>query len=46
MINLDWGILGGILGSFQTESTTFNGWSFWQFQRAPGDWVPLDNLRK
>jgi hypothetical protein len=25
---------------------TCNGWTFWQFERAPGDWVPLDKLRK
>jgi len=23
-----------------------NGWFFWQYERAPGDWVLLDNLRK
>lgn len=23
-----------------------NGWTFWQFERAPGQWVPLDELRK
>jgi predicted GIY-YIG superfamily endonuclease len=23
-----------------------NGWAFWTYQRAPGDWVPLDALRK
>ena len=23
-----------------------NGWSFWTYQRAPGDWVPLNELRK
>lgn len=23
-----------------------NGWGFWQYERAPGDWVSLDNLRK
>ena len=22
-----------------------NGWSFWQYQRSPGDWVPIDVLR-
>jgi hypothetical protein len=22
------------------------GMTFWQYQRAPGDWVALDNLRK
>ncbi|MBI4026956.1 MAG: hypothetical protein HY360_18365 [Verrucomicrobia bacterium] len=25
---------------------TCNGWTFWQYQRAPGDWVPLESLRK
>lgn len=25
---------------------TCNGWTFWQYQRAPGDWVPLDTLRR
>lgn len=24
---------------------TCNGWTFWQYERAPGDWVPLDTLR-
>jgi hypothetical protein len=24
---------------------TCNGWSFWQYERAPGDWVPLSELR-
>lgn len=23
-----------------------NGWYFWRYQRAPGDWVPLHKLRK
>lgn len=23
-----------------------NGWTFWTYQRAPGDWVRLDTLRK
>ena len=22
-----------------------NGWGFWTYERAPGDWVPLDALR-
>ena len=30
---------------FITKSPT-NGWTFWEYQRAPGDWVPLDTLRK
>jgi hypothetical protein len=25
---------------------TCNGWTFWTFERAPGDWVRLDELRK
>ncbi len=23
-----------------------NGWQFWQFERAPGDWVPLSKIRE
>ena len=23
-----------------------NGWHFWMYERSPGDWVPLDNLKK
>ncbi len=23
-----------------------NGWTAWKYQRAPGDWVTLDTLRK
>jgi hypothetical protein len=23
-----------------------NGWTFWKYQRAPGDWVELDTLRR
>ncbi len=23
-----------------------NGWTFWEYERAPGDWVKLDTLRK
>ena len=23
-----------------------NGWTFWNYERAPGDWVRLDQLRK
>jgi len=25
---------------------TCNGWTFWQYERAPGDWVAIDKLRK
>jgi len=24
----------------------FNGWTFWHYQRSPGNWVPLKRLRK
>jgi hypothetical protein len=27
------------------QCVSCNGWSFWTYQRAPGDWVPLDTLR-
>ncbi len=23
-----------------------NGWSWWKYQRAPGDWIPIDHLRR
>jgi len=23
-----------------------NGWTCWTYERAPGDWVKLDELRK
>jgi hypothetical protein len=23
-----------------------NGWTFWKYERAPGDWVLLDVLRR
>lgn len=23
-----------------------NGWQFWQYERAPGDWVPLSKIRE
>ncbi len=25
---------------------TCNGWTFWRYERAPGDWVRLNELRK
>jgi hypothetical protein len=28
------------------HTPTCNGWTFWQYERAPGDWVLLDELRK
>lgn len=26
--------------------STCNGWTFWSYERAPGNWIKLDNLRK
>jgi hypothetical protein len=23
-----------------------NGWQFWQYERAPGDWIPLSKIRQ
>ncbi|MCZ6801972.1 MAG: hypothetical protein O7F12_15945 [Nitrospirae bacterium] len=28
------------------QRSSCNGWTFWTYERAPGDWVPLDKLRK
>jgi hypothetical protein len=25
---------------------SWNGWTFWKYERAPGDWILLDYLRK
>lgn len=25
---------------------TMNGWRTWKYERAPGDWIPLDELRR
>jgi hypothetical protein len=35
-----------VAGARAVKRPTCNGWVFWQYERAPGDWVPLDNLRK
>jgi Restriction Enzyme Adenine Methylase Associated len=35
-----------LAGQHVIERPTCNGWTFWQYQRAPGDWVLLDELRK
>jgi hypothetical protein len=35
-----------LAGAHAVKRRTCNGWTFWQYQRAPGDWVVLDNLRK
>lgn len=33
-------------GAAAVQRRTCNGWSFWEYERAPGDWVKLDILRK
>ena len=33
-------------GQHAVKRPTCNGWTFWQYQRAPGDWVNLDEMRK
>lgn len=35
-----------LAGSAARKMPTCNGWTFWHYERAPGDWVPLDELRK
>jgi hypothetical protein len=35
-----------LAAAFACGRRTCNGWAFWQYERAPGDWVPLANLRK
>lgn len=32
-------------GAAACKRPTCNGWAFWKYERAPGDWVVLDNLR-
>lgn len=34
-----------VAGALIVGGRACNGWKFWEYQRAPGDWVPLDNLR-
>ena len=35
-----------LAGAHLVGGRACNGWKFWEYQRAPGDWVALDNLRK
>lgn len=35
-----------LAGKAACKRATCNGWTFWQYERAPGDWVMLDKLRK
>ena len=33
-------------GAAACKRRTCNGWTFWQYERAPGDWITLNELRK
>lgn len=35
-----------LAGAAACQRKTCNGWTFWLYERAPGDWVPLDELRR
>ena len=35
-----------LAGAAACKRRACNGWTFWTYERAPGDWVPLDELRK
>jgi len=35
-----------VAGAAACKRKTCNGWTFWQYERAPGDWVLLDTLRQ
>jgi len=35
-----------LAGAAACKRRTCNGWTFWQYERAPGDWVALNELRK
>jgi hypothetical protein len=34
-----------LAGAKAVKRRTCNGWTFWLYERAPGDWVPLKHLR-
>lgn len=35
-----------LAGAHAVKRRSCNGWTFWQYQRAPGYWVPLAAMRK
>ncbi|OQA24767.1 MAG: GIY-YIG catalytic domain protein [Verrucomicrobia bacterium ADurb.Bin345] len=35
-----------VAGAHACKRRSCNGWTFWKYERAPGDWVLLDQLRK
>jgi hypothetical protein len=35
-----------VAAALACKRKTCNGWKFWRYERAPGDWVSLDTLRR
>jgi hypothetical protein len=35
-----------LAGAAAVQRRSCNGWTFWQYERAPGDWVPIDEMRR
>lgn len=35
-----------VAGAVVCKRTSCNGWKFWKYERAPGDWVLLDEMRR
>jgi hypothetical protein len=35
-----------LAGAAAVNRKTCNGWHFWKFEESPGNWTPLDKLRK
>ncbi len=35
-----------LAGAEACKRVSCNGWTFWQFERAPGDWIQLNELRQ
>lgn len=35
-----------VAGAAAVNRVSCNGWTFWRYERAPGDWVELDALRR
>jgi hypothetical protein len=34
------------LAGIAARKRNTNGWTFWKYQRAPGDWIHIDNIRR
>jgi len=35
-----------VAGAAAVKRRSCNGWTFWEYERAPGDWVKIDKLRR